>query len=96
MSDLLITAVKPMKRPKWLAKCSRPVQLLVEERIVDAGFEDDPDQWVADLLTTARNSPQGHILRLGKLNRNGKRLLGDEALVGADLFNAETRGGSGE
>lgn len=87
---------KPMRRPKWLAKCSPPVRMLVEERIAEAGFDDDPDQWVTDMLTTARNSPQGYILRLGPLKWDAKRALGAEALEGADLFNNDLKGGQSD
>ena len=90
--NAIITQGKPMRRPRWLAKCSPPVRLLVEEKIIEAGFCDDPDQWVADLLTTARNSPQGHILRFGPLKKDAKRALASEALDGAELFQTQTGG----
>lgn len=74
-------------QPKWLKRLSRPLQLSVLDRIQGAGFESDPDEWIADLLTTAHHSPQGYVLRLG-IGKKQVKVLSAEAVEGADLFNA--------
>lgn len=76
-----------MATPKWFKLLSRPVQLLVEERIRADGFGSEPDAWVAGILTTARHSPQGYVLRLS-MNKRQAAELSREAVEAADLFAA--------
>lgn len=78
-------------RPGWYRKLARPVQLIVDERLNAEGFADDPDEWIAGVLTTARHSPQGYVLRLS-MRREVVKALNAEATASADLFGALPEG----
>lgn len=93
MSEVIMPPV--VKRTVWLKKLSPPVRLLVEERIRQAGFADDPDAWVADILTTARHSPQGYVLRLTMSQKVGRSLV-EGSLKDTDLFDWPERKVGGE
>lgn len=89
MSDQpAIVIPKKMKQPPWLKRCSPPVKLRVEQRIVEEGYADDPDLWISDLLATAARSPQGYVLRFQGLRRAQTKELTSESLADADLFTA--------
>lgn len=88
MSELITNA---MKRTPWLRRLSAPVRVLVEDRIRQDGYGDDPDGWIADLLTTARRSPQGHVLRISA-SKPQVAALAKAAVEETDLFSASEGG----
>lgn len=88
MSRPSIMTPKKMKQTPWLRRCSAPVRIRVEQRIREEGYEDDPDQWISDLLATAARSPQGYVLRFQGLRRAQAKELTSESLADADLFGA--------
>lgn len=90
MGELILS--KKMKQPLWLKRCSAPVRLRVEERLQVEGYEQDPDLWLTDLLTTAVRSPQGFVLRFGSLRRGQAKELTERSVADADLF-AQQGGG---
>lgn len=88
MSELITNAVK---RTPWLRRLSAPVRVLVEERIRQDGYADDPDGWIADLLTAARRSPQGYVLRISASKSQAAALM-KAAVEDTDLFGASGGG----
>lgn len=83
--------VRELVKPKWFRLLSRPVQLLVEDRVKSAGFDADADAWIAGIMTTAMLSPQGYVLRLS-MKRETAKVLSAEATADADLFSPSTSG----
>lgn len=93
MSDQpTLVTIKKMKQPAWLKRCSPPVRVRVQERIISDGYIDDPDQWITDTLATAVRSPQGYMLRFAGLRRAQAKELTQESLADVDFFSA--RGGA--
>lgn len=73
------------KKHHWTERLSAPVRLLLTARVAADGYDDDFDGWVGDLITTAQRSPQGALLRFGKVKAKAEAQSSDADM---ELFNS--------
>lgn len=78
------------KKPHWTERLGAPVKLLLTARVEADGYGSDFDGWVGDLITTAVRSPQGALLRFGKVKAKTEPQAGESDM---ELFNNVPGGG---
>ena len=79
------------KKHHWTERLGTPVKLLLTARVEADGYGSDFDGWVGDLITTAVRSPQGALLRFGKVKAKAESPPNESDL---ELFNNAQGGGA--
>ena len=78
------------KKPHWSERLGAPVKFMLTARVEADGYGSDIDGWIGDLITTAVRSPQGMLLRFGKMKGKAEHPSGSDL----ELFDVAAAEGS--